>query len=151
MLTQKDAELLIAMKKKFFNRDKLILNEPFDFSVELISQDKEERFKLDLRQGSLQLKKLRYQNRYDETITLVRFESRGTHENPPEFGGNIVRGPHLHVYKEKYGDKVAVPAPEFDNPEDILSSLKKFCEICNIEEIKFIPQKSLMSFENNGE
>ncbi len=151
MLTQKEAEFLIAMRKKFLNRDRIILNEPFDFSVELVSEDREERFKLDLRQGNLQLKKIRYQNRYDETIPLVRFESRGIHKNPPELGGDIIRGPHLHIYKEKYADKVAIPAPEFDNPEDVLSSLKKFCEVCNIEEIEFVPQKSLMGFDKDGE
>ena len=146
-LTQKEAEDLIGMKKKFFNRDKLVLNEPFDMMIELISENKEATFILDLRQGSINLTKIRYQKRYEVTIPLVRYDSRGVHQNPPEAGGEIIKGPHLHIYREGFSDKVATSAEGFDNPNDVMASLSKFCELFNIEKIKFEQQKSPRSFE----
>jgi hypothetical protein len=148
MLSQNNADQLIGMRKKFIRNSDLVLHEPFDFSVDLISEDGEEMFALDLRQGTIYLKKIRYQNRYDETIQLVRYESRGIHQNPPELGGDKIEGPHIHMYKEGYGDKFAIPAEDFDNPEDVIESLKKFCEICNIEEINFVHQRNPTTFDN---
>lgn len=131
MLTQKEASQLIAMKKLFLVDGSIVLNESFNNHFDLISENKEEHFILDLRQGRIELKKIRYQNRYDETIPLVRFESIGIHENPD---GEIIKGAHLHIFREGYADKFAIPAPEnFMELDDILHTLKRFCEYCNIE------------------
>jgi len=78
-----------------------------------------------------------YQNRYDEFIQLVRFESKGVHENPD---GEIIRGAHIHIYKEGYGDKFAFPVKDFEDVEDVLKALTKFCEFCNIENKNFAYQ-----------
>jgi len=144
MLTQQEAEKLIAIKKLFVSNGTIILNESFNQTIPLISENKQEHFLLDLKQGRIDLNKLRYQNRYDEVIQLVRFESKGVHENPD---GEIIKGAHIHIYKEGYGDKFAISAKEFESPEDVLKTLVKFCEFCNIEGKKFAYQ-SLKT--NNG-
>jgi len=137
MLTQQEAEKLIAMKKLFLGNGTITLNESFNQTIPLISENKQEHFLLDLRQGRIDLKKLIYQNRYDEVIQLVRFESKGVHENPD---GEIIRGAHIHIYKEGYGDKFAFPVKDFEDVEDVLKALTKFCEFCNIENKNFAYQ-----------
>ena len=137
MLTQQEAEKLIAMKKLFLGNGTITLNESFNQTIPLISENKQEHFLLDLRQGRIDLKKLICQNRYDEVIQLVRFESKGVHENPD---GEIIRGAHIHIYKEGYGDKFAFPVKDFEDVEDVLKALTKFCEFCNIENKNFAYQ-----------
>jgi len=144
MLTQMEANELISMKKKFENKKQTVLNESFEECFNLISENKQEHFVLDMKQGKIDLKKIKYQNRFDEVIPLVRFESKGIHENPD---GTIIKGPHIHIYKEGYGDKFAVPSP-FNNPEDVLESIKQFCKYCNIEETNFTYQ-SINIFPKN--
>jgi len=146
MLTTREAEQLIAMKKIFLRAtNPIVLNESFEERFALISENKQEHFLLDVKQGRIDLSKLRYQNRYEETIPLVRFESKGVHENPD---GEIIKGAHIHIYKEGYGDKFAFPAKEFEDSEDVLKTINKFCEFCNIEKRRFAYQ-SINTFANN--
>lgn len=63
------------------------------------------------------------------------------HENPD---GKIIKGPHIHLYKEGHRDNIAYPITEvgFDSHE-IAKFLAKFLEYCSIERIKIIDQKIL--------
>jgi hypothetical protein len=145
MLTQQEAEKLIAMKKVFSDDGAIILNDSFNQTIPLISENRQEHFLLDLKQGRIDLKKLKYQNRYDEIIQLVRFESKGVHENPD---GEIIKGAHIHIYKEGYGDKFAFPAKDFENSNEVLETLTKFCEFCNIDSKRFVFQS--LSYRGGG-
>jgi len=43
--------------------------------------------------------------------------------------------PHLHVYREGYGDKWAVPVPaEFTDTSDLVCTLRDFMKYCNVQE-----------------
>ena len=138
MLTQREAEILIAMKKMFVaTQNPVVLNESFDEKFVLISENKQEHFILDVKQGRIDLSKLRYQNRYEETIPLVRFDSTGIHENPD---GTKINGAHIHIYREGYADKFAVQASDFLDSRNLLDVLKKFCDYCNIEQKRFAYQ-----------
>lgn len=65
-------------------------------------------------------------------VVLVRLDLGGApHRNPDD---EEVPVPHLHVYREGYGDKWAVPVPvsAFRDLSDIMIALDDFLRFCNI-------------------
>lgn len=57
----------------------------------------------------------------------------GTHTNPD---GQRIGGTHLHVYREGYEARWAVPldSDEFPNPANLEQALLDFCRYCSIEQ-----------------
>jgi len=122
-LTQAEADALIAMEKHRVNED------PSDFpkggqsiSVPLQSSDKREQFLLDLSRGRIDLLKVKMQNRARQVAP---------HRNPDD---EEIPVPHLHMYREGYGDKWAmhVPADRFTATDDVWTTLQEFMRFCNI-------------------
>ncbi|MGC2298048.1 MAG: hypothetical protein WA476_04540 [Acidobacteriaceae bacterium] len=144
-LTQDEADKLIAMEKRAID------DRTWDFPgpagqimVPLTSTDKRENFMLDVTRSGIKLAKATYQNRARVAIILYRLDIDGApHRNPD---GQEVSCPHLHRYREGYGDKWAVPAPmdRFPDTTDLLSTLDAFMKHCNITEPPTI-QKTLFS------
>lgn len=132
-LTQTDADALIAMEKHRVNDDRWdypILGG--SISVPLISADRRENFILDVSRGKINLAKGTYQNRARQVVVLVRLDFGGQpHRNPD---GEELESPHLHMYREGYGDKWAVPIPTgaFPNITDTWKTLEDFMRFCNI-------------------
>ncbi len=132
-LTQAEADELVAMAKVKANDDR------WDYpgtggaiTVPLTSQNKREHFLLDISRGRIDLLKGKYQNRGRHVVVLVRLDFGGPpHRNPD---GKEVACPHLHVYREGYGDKWAVPVPaeNFPNIENPWRTLGDFMRYCNI-------------------
>ncbi len=132
-LSQSEADALIAMAKVKVNDDL------HDYSgtggslvVPLTSQDKREEFLLDIYRGRIDLLKGTYQNRARQIIVLVRVDFGGApHRNPD---GREVQCPHLHLYREGFGDKWAVPLPakSFPNINDLWQTLEDFMTFCNV-------------------
>jgi hypothetical protein len=132
-LTQAEADALIAMEKHRINDD------PSDFpaggrslSLPLQSPDKREQFLLDLSRGRIDLLKVKMQNRGRQVIVLVRLDLGGApHRNPDD---EEILAPHLHLYREGYGDKwaIAVPADRFTAGVDLWTTLQEFMRFCNI-------------------
>lgn len=132
-LTQAEADALIAMEKH------RATNDCFDFpmggeslTVPLQSPDKRENFLLDLSRGRIDLLKIKMQNRGRQIVALVRLDLSGPpHRNPDD---TEVPAPHLHVYRETYGDKwaIAVPAERFHNTGDLRATLEDFMRFCNV-------------------
>jgi len=76
----------------------------------LVSEDRREKFILDVSRGRINLVKRTNQLRSHQVIVLVRLDFGGPpHRNPD---GDESGCPHLHVYKEGYADKWAYPLPE---------------------------------------
>jgi len=134
-LTQTEADVLIAMEKH--RADEQDYDYPGlggSICVALISPDKRESFLLDVSRGRIDLLKGTYQNRARQIVVLVRLDFGGApHRNPD---GVEVPSPHLHVYREGYGDKWAEPVPmnEFPNMADLWLTLEDFMRYCNITE-----------------
>ncbi len=143
-LTQAEADLLIAMEKHRANDDQW---EYPDFggsiSIPLISPDRRENFFLDLYRGRIDLQKGTYQNRSRQVIVLVRLDFGGQpHRNPD---GEEVPAPHLHVFREGFADKWAVPAPLDSFPHlgtNLWETLNDFMIFCNVTKQPLI-QKGL--------
>ena len=132
-LTQAEADALIAMEKHRSTEKR----SDFPMGGEslvlpLQSPDKREKFLLDLSRGRIDLKKVKMQKRGRQVVVLVRLDLGGApHRNPD---GEEIATPHLHVYREGYGDKWAIPAPadRFQNTSDVWAALDDFLQYCNI-------------------
>ena len=133
-LTQAEADHLLAMKKHCFeNKSYIFPSGGRKIQIPLISSDKRNEFILDVNSKRLDLQKFTFNTRTKTVITLVRVDiiKSGFHKNPDD--GTIITGPHIHRYREGYGDKLAKPLPpEFGNPDDIFQVFQYFLEYCNI-------------------
>lgn len=96
----------------------------------LASVSGRESFSLDISRRRIVLH-VKYQLRARQTAVLLRLDFNAPHKNPDD---EEIGVPHLHVYREGFGDKWAYPVPEgmLTNPEDAWSSLQDFMRYCNI-------------------
>ena len=134
-LKQHEADALIAMEKRRLDATR------HDFggnvsklSVDLQSLDGREAFVLDLWKGSLSIGKRKHQVRGHKTIILVRLDLGGApHRNPD---GVAVPCPHVHRYREGWGNKWAEPIDPavFTDPADATRTLAEFLAYCRVTE-----------------
>jgi hypothetical protein len=132
-LTQAEADALIAMEKHRASEERACFP-MFGQSVvlPLQSADRREQFLLDLSRGRIDLLRVKMQNRGRQVVVLVRLDLGGApHRNPDD---EEIPVPHLHVYREGYGDKWAVPVPadRFSNLADVWVTLEEFMRFCSI-------------------
>ncbi len=132
-IPQSEADALIEMEKRFVDTEDWIFPGPGQrIALELMSVDKRERFMLDVTRGQIKLTKATYQNRARQAIILLRLDLDGPpHRNPD---GEEIPCPHLHVYKEGFGDKWAIAAPvdRYNDTSDLGSTCEAFMRNCNI-------------------
>ena len=142
-MEQKIADYLINLEKRIVNPYILFPFANNKLTLEVQSIDESESFLLDInRAGSIRISRCTFQERYRVTISLIRLDLDASkpHQNPD---GIVIRGPHIHIYKEGYGDRGAYllseidPCP-FSNPSDLLTSFTEFCSYCNISSIPAI-------------
>jgi hypothetical protein len=100
-------------------------------TVPLLSSSGTEEFLLDVRRNRINLTKGTFQNRSRSVIILARLDVGGApHRNPD---GQEVQCPHLHIYREGYGDKWAVPAgSRLMLGADHWSAIQAFMSFCNV-------------------
>ncbi|MFM8475669.1 MAG: DUF6978 family protein [Planctomycetaceae bacterium] len=132
-LRQGEADALIAMPKVRADdeeRDFPLLQQ--SVIVPLLSEDRRETFMLDIHSGRINLSKITFQNRGRQVVVLVRLDIAGPpHRNPD---GEEISCPHLHVYREGFGDKWAETAPidKFTALNDPWQTLQDFMQFCSI-------------------
>lgn len=133
ILTQAEADALIAMEKHRMSDERS--NFPLSgqsLSLPLQSLDKREQFLLDISRGRIDLMRGKYQSRARQVVVLVRLDYGGPpHRNPDD---TEIACPHLHVYREGFGHKWAVPVPtdRFPRTGDLWGTLEDFMRFCNI-------------------
>ena len=134
-LTQAEAEALLALEKR--RVDTTQWDYP-DFggrlTVPLTSTDGRESFLLDVRRARIDVAKGTYQSRGRQVVVLARLDfGGGPHRNPDE---EEIGSPHLHLYREGFGDKWAyqVPTVHFSHLSDPWLTLEDFMRFCNIVE-----------------
>jgi hypothetical protein len=144
-LTQDEAEKLMAMEKRAADQREWMFPGRGDrLVVPLTSVDRRENFLLDVTRFQIKLTKATYQNRARVAIILYRLDIDGApHRNPD---GQEIPCPHLHRYREGFGDKWAVPAPvdRFPDVSELFLTLDAFMRHCNITEPPVI-EKGLFS------
>lgn len=131
-LTQSEADFLFGIEK--ISIDNAEWNLPDlggNISVPLISYNRKEHFLLDISRGRIDLKRQKYQSRARDVIILARLDLGSPHRNPDH---KEIGVPHLHYYREGYGDKWASALPEntFSNLNDSWQVLIDFMRYCNI-------------------
>ncbi|MBF0458402.1 MAG: hypothetical protein HQK99_10965 [Nitrospirae bacterium] len=132
-LSQTEADALIAMHKYRVNEDKH--KYPYaghSLRIPLVSGDKHEKFMLTIRRGRIDLINSTFQNLERHNVVLIRVDIGGpTHRNPD---AAEVQCPHIHIYKEGFGDKWAFPLPpdRFTNPDNQWQTLREFMQFCNV-------------------
>lgn len=131
-LTQQEADALLALEKHFLDNDR------FEFPalggalrIPLYSSDRREEFSLDITRGRILLEKNTFQTRARKAVILARLDLAGPpHRNPD---GEEMDCPHLHLYREGYGDKWAVPLPAvFAGIADTVELMDTFMDYCRV-------------------
>jgi len=132
-LMQAEADALLAMEKLSESPDKMDFPVPGErLEIALMSSNKREKFFLDVSRSELVIAKGKYQNRARQVIALARLDFGGKpHRNPDD---EEVPSPHLHLYKQGYGDKWAVPVPadKFRDLSNMQTTFEDFMGFCNI-------------------
>jgi hypothetical protein len=132
LLTQQEADALLALDKHYHG------SERFSFPslggalrIPLHSDDNREEFSLDITRGRIELRKNTFQSRARKAVILARIDIGGPpHRNPD---GEEIACPHLHLYREGWGDKWAMPLPDvFTNHADAWQTLEEFMAFCNV-------------------
>lgn len=132
-LTQAEADALLAMEKHRVDEERRQLP---DFggglSVPLASPDRAESFCLDITRSRINLIKGTFQNRARTTIILARLDFGGSAHRSPD--GQEIGCPHLHLFREGYNDRWAIPIPtdRFPSIDDHFRLLQDFMCYCNV-------------------
>lgn len=140
-ISQAEADDLLAMEKHEDGCQ--VWNYPVPGTsvvIPLTSADGREPFILDMYRGRIALAKGTYQNRARQVVILARLDFGGApHRNPD---GEEVDSPHLHLYREGFGDKWAYPlsSDHFPKPTDAMQLLQDFMRYCNITKLPAIQQ-----------
>ncbi len=138
-MLQEKADALLAMIKELV--EKTNVQFPSAGAAKVLaakSEDGREAFIMDInRKGMIKLTKCTFQERYELIEILLRLDIDGPpHTNPD---GQVIPCPHLHIYREGFGDKWAVALPAgFSNPADLEKTFKEFLEYCNFKNIPVI-------------
>lgn len=133
VIPQAEADALLALEKHRI--DETIHNFPSAggrLVVELLSPDKRESFLLDVTRSQVELVKGTYQNRARSVVVLARLDFGGVpHRNPDD---QEIDCPHIHLYREGFGDKWAFPLPDqaFTNFTDRWQLFNDFMAFVNI-------------------
>lgn len=146
-LPQADADALLALPKKFepsvvqidFPR-----TTPTTQLFTLNAVDRRESFLLDLERGNRKRARLKFQTRARKVFVLARIDIDGRpHTNPPgspHRPGERFVGPHIHLYRAGFDDRVAFhphEVPGFTQPanSDPISWLVAFLGLCSVRDI----------------
>jgi uncharacterized protein DUF6978 len=137
MLTQSKVNELLHLVKVLVERGPIEFPQSGDFKhLEAKSENGRETFLIDInRKGKIKISKCTYQERYQIVEILLRVDLDGpTHDNPD---GTEVPCPHLHVYREGYEDKWAMPLPPeaFSDPTNLVTTLVDFLRYCKVRDI----------------
>jgi hypothetical protein len=132
-LSQAEADALLRMEK--YRVDATAHAFPDlggHIQIALQSQNQREAFSLDISRRRIALT-TKYQTRGRHSVVLARLDFNSPHRNPDDTEVGI---PHLHLYREGFGDKWAydVPAEMLKNPADPWQVLLDFMSYCRVVE-----------------
>ena len=128
MMTQQEADTYIALLKKLKRENDTIVFPTFNDEkrMNVVSADGNEEFTVIInRKGYMYVEgKCTYLGMHQKGILLRLDIGAGDHTNP---NGTVIRGDHLHIYREGNDDKEAIPIPpEFVHVDDLCQTLIDF-------------------------
>lgn len=104
-ISQAEFEVIRLQSKQFDKLDNIELGHS-PWIREIICIENRDTYQIYYRRGSIEIKKFTFNKLFRKSIVLCRYDSRGRHTNPD---GTVFDGPHVHMYDENYGDRVAYP------------------------------------------
>lgn len=132
LLTQQEADALLSLDKHFLGDSRFVFPDLGGaLRIPLHSTDRREEFSLDITRGRILLEKNTFQTRARKAVILARLDLAGPpHRNP---NGEEIDCPHLHLYREGYGDKWAAPLPAaFTGIENTVELMDAFMDYCRV-------------------
>lgn len=138
ILTQREADTLREIEKAFINPTSVRLPERRETKLYPLWYERDGRRKDDMTlsafRGKKNPKKVSFRLLYAQGIILVRIDTQDptSHTNPD---GTRIEAlePHIHIYKERHGDKFAYPLPnEFNHTDDIIGLFMDFLAYSNV-------------------
>lgn len=132
-LSQSDADALLRMEKVRVDDDVITFPDLGGrIEVPLASRDLRETFSLDINRKRIALT-TGYQTRGRQTVVLARLDFAAPHRNPD---GEEIGVPHLHLYREGFGDRWAYAVPDgiLTAPDNAWQVLQDFMAYCRIVE-----------------
>ncbi len=131
-LEQGIADYLIKLPKHYEGKDrKSFPSIGGKVEFDLFSDDRKEKFILTINQKNVVLY-YTFQTRARNCYVLARLDYGAPHLNPD---GTRIGSPHLHIYREGYGDKFAVQLPKelFTKEEDPIQTFEDFLNYCKVD------------------
>jgi hypothetical protein len=136
LLTQKEADVLLAMEKTALGTSLIDLPDlGGTVDILLYAEKGREEFVLNYTRHSINLSKRNHHFRARKVIGLARLDLDGPpHRNPD---GQEVGSRHLHLYREGFGLKWAFEIPDnsFSNLADSFVTLEEFLIFCNVTKL----------------
>jgi hypothetical protein len=139
-LSQEAFEALLDLEKEFSKRDTLDLAS--NWTRDIKSLTTKDIFQLDYRRGKIEIRKYSFNKRARTSVIMVRYCSLKRHTNPD---GTIFDGPHVHIYQEGFGDKIALKVedvlninPDAASKEDVLVALMDYCNVKDLPVIQMV-------------
>lgn len=137
MISEKEFNQLMDLEKVLEDESPIILpNNGGKITRIIKSFCEKEDFILNIERGKINLSKVKYQSRYKKTNTiLVRIDTNGPrHQNPD---GQYINCPHIHIYKEGYGDRWAYKLDEniFSDINNLAALLNDFLKYFNVNKV----------------
>ena len=130
---------LMGLHKTFVEDNTIELGPaPIKWTRDIVSTTTKDTFLLDYWRGEINISRYSINKRYRTTISLVRICSHKRHTNPD---GTSFAGPHFHVYKDGYSDKIAHPFSTLGlsddcGIDDALVAMLEYCHVDNIPRIQ---------------
>jgi hypothetical protein len=132
VLMQTDADDLLVMPKRLRGKGVLRADHGIEYRRDLDGIDSHETFVLDVDRRYRKVTQIKYQARARTTVVLARLDIDGPpHSNP---GGQKIGGTHLHVYREGFDSRFAVPVNRaiFRDTTDAELTLVDFCRYIHV-------------------
>ena len=142
-LTQNEADELIQVDKIFEDNSPIVMDRPYKQERKLFSVVNHlDVFYLNMNETAIEFGKYSVNNRFFQ-IPLVRIciDKDSVHENPD---GRLIKGSHLHVYKQEFGDKFADDLSHYEiTATNSVQILAQFLAFCHIEKIEIKSQNQI--------
>lgn len=140
-MTDSEYSDLLCLEKTFENNSALQISPPpISWTQKIRSIRTSDVFLLDFRYNSQIVLKYTFNKRHRTSIVLLRYDSHGRHTNPigPNLGydGHTFNGPHVHIYKEGFDTRYALPVEALNLVEgghSIYDAFSAICRHCNIK------------------
>lgn len=131
-LSRQEFDQILKLSKEFETAETVHLGPPpLRWERSLIAPLTKDTFRLHFWRGSIEIRKYTYNKTFRTAIVLGRFDSRGRHTNPD---GTVFDGPHVHIYDEQYGDRIAYPISLLNLTDDagMHDTFKAFLSYFNV-------------------